>query len=67
MNKKLEEVAKALQALAEKYGIPEQEITQVAKICGAAVAEQGLDTPAQEPATPMDTGADELAGALGGR
>lgn len=70
---KIQEVVKMLEDLGNKYQIPTQELEPIAKACGQAIAQstvdqidakyKGLDTAAM----PMDTGADELAGALGGR
>lgn len=71
IKQKLEKVAKALEALASKYNIPEAEIVPIAKMCGEAIAQGGMDgvgaAQAPEALPPMDTGADELAGALSGR
>lgn len=67
-----QKVAKMLEDLANKYNIPMQEMEPIAKACGSAIAAQNMQgkeapAPMQEPGMPMDTGADELVGALGGR
>lgn len=73
IKQKLEQVAKALEALGQRYGIPENELVPIAKMCGEAIAQGGLPDAGAAPAAapeampPMDTGADELTGALGGR
>lgn len=71
-----QKVAKMLEDLANKYNIPMQEMEPIAKACGSAIAAQNMQgkeapatapAPMQEPGMPMDTGADELVGALSGR
>lgn len=68
-----QKVAKMLEDLANKYNIPMQEMEPIAKACGSAIAAQNMqgkeapEAPMQEPGMPMDTGADELVGALSGR
>lgn len=78
MNKEIyQQLANALEALATKYNIPVNEMQPIAKMCGTAIAQQHMDeierrqgqeaVSAVDPSQPMDTGADELVGALGGR
>lgn len=70
-----QEVAAALENLQKKYGISDEDIMPVAKMCGKAIAQNQLDGIDAKYAQPMpdsgvteaEYGFDDLAGALGGR
>lgn len=72
MMEQYKKVADMLEQFQAKYNMEQADVEALAKACGGAIAENALaqvqeDPMEAVPAAPMDTGADELVGALGGR